>query len=586
VTAPVGPYGDNALLVDVDDAPSAHRLADAIGRARSTGAAPAGVDEAVVGFCTVVVHVDAEVDRIDVVEAWLADLASRQAGPEPAGAGPGRGSGADGPRRVDIPVTFDGPDLDAVAASIGRTTASVIDLLVGGDLQVAFLGFAPGFPYLVGLPPELASVPRRSTPRTSVPAGSVAVGGGFAAVYPQDTPGGWMLLGHTALRLFDPDRPPYTLVRAGDTVRFSIGPPSAPSGDPGPFSTESTDRPGAADHRVTGGPKSTGSGRRAPLRASGTRFVEVLDPGLLSLVEDIGRRWVADIGVPRAGAADPETMRLANRLVGNPDGAATIEVTAVGPTLRFSGDAHVAVVASAADGVSVCIDGHAVATDSVSPVQPGQVVAIGRVSAGLRAYVAVAGGMATPLVMGSRSSDMLCGLGPGPLMTGDQLDLGAPTRPHGMLSHPLDPAPGPEPAVIQVIHGPHRFPQSDRHELVARVWTVGAASNRIGIRLAGEGRPLGAGAPETTSTAMVTGAIQVPRDGDPIILMPDHATLGGYPVIACVIAADLAKLGQLRPGDKVRFAPVDRHTARHEHLRRERILAGRVSGWFPTEAAT
>jgi allophanate hydrolase subunit 2 len=188
--------------------------------------------------------------------------------------------------------------------------------------------------------------------------------------------------------------------------------------------------------------------------------------------------------------------------------------------------------------------------------------------------------------MGSRSSDMLSGLGPGPLMTGDQLDLGAPTRPHGMLSHPLDPAPGQAPAVIQVMHGPHRFPRSDRHELVARVWTVGDASNRIGIRLAGEGRPLGAGAPETTSTAMITGAIQVPRDGNPIILMPDHATLGGYPVIACVIAADLAQLGQLRPGDQVRFAPVDRQTARHEHLRRERILAGRVSGWFPTEAGT
>jgi biotin-dependent carboxylase-like uncharacterized protein len=314
--------------------------------------------------------------------------------------------------------------------------------------------------------------------------------------------------------------------------------------------------------------------------------VEVLDPGLLSLVEDLGRRRVADIGVPRAGAADPETMRLANRLVGNPDGAATIEVTAVGPTLEFSGDAHVAVVASAADGVSVCIDGLPVAPDSVSPVRPGQVVAIGRVSAGLRAYVAVAGGLAIPLVMGSRSSDMLSGLGPGPLMTGDQLDLGAPTRPHGMLSHPLDPASGPAPTAIQVMHGPHRFPGPDRHELVSRVWTVGDASNRIGIRLSGEGRPLGAGAPETTSTAMITGAIQVPRDGNPIILMPDHATLGGYPVIACVIAADVAKLGQLRPGDKVRFAPVDRQTARHERLRRERILAGRVSGWFPTEAGT
>jgi biotin-dependent carboxylase-like uncharacterized protein len=314
--------------------------------------------------------------------------------------------------------------------------------------------------------------------------------------------------------------------------------------------------------------------------------VEIIDPGLLSLVEDGGRRSAADLGAPGAGPADPESMRLANRLVGNPDGAATIELTAVGPTLGFTGDAHVAVVASAADGVGVRIDGHPVSPDSVSPVQHGQVVAIGRVEVGLRAYVAVAGGFATPLVMGSRSSDMLSGLGPGPLVTGDQLDLGAPTRPHGWLSHPFDSALSPAPAVIRVIHGPHHFPRSDRHGLVSTIWTVGDASNRIGIRLGSEARPLGRDAPSIGSTPMVTGAVQIPPDGDPIILMPDHATIGGYPVIACVISADLARLGQLRPGDTLRFASVDRQVARDEHFRRERILAGRVSGWFPTQAGT
>ena len=104
---------------------------------------------------------------------------------------------------------------------MGRRRRS-IELLTGADLQVAFVGFAPGFPYLVGLPPELAAVPRRDTPRVSVPAGSVAVGGGFASVYPRATPGGWLLLGRTSVQLFDPDRPPYAFLRTGDTVRFRL----------------------------------------------------------------------------------------------------------------------------------------------------------------------------------------------------------------------------------------------------------------------------------------------------------------------------------------------------------------------------
>ncbi len=535
------------------------------------------------------VLLDLELGLPEIVEEWLVDLVSSDATVWMTDSLRSPGDAPGGRHPVDIPVTFDGPDLDEVAASIGCSTTSVIDQLVGADLKVAFLGFAPGFPFLVGLPPELASNPRRPTPRTSVPAGSIALGGGFAAVYPQATPGGWMLLGRTTVRLFDPDNPPHTLVRAGDTVRFSIS--------PGPNRARGSDSsPAPSIHPTPGGPTpdplrpgqpiDTASPRRPPMRARGNRFVEVLDPGLLSLVEDGGRRSVAGMGVPGAGAADPDAMRLANRLVGNPDAAATIEVTAVGPRLRFTGDAHLAVVASSADGVAMFLDGRPVGTNTVSPIQDGQVATIGPITVGLRAYVAVAGGLETPLVLGSRSSDMLCGLGPGPLITGDQLDLGRPTRPHGLLSEPLEPAPATAPTVIRVVGGPHHVPRLPRDGLTSVVWTVGDASNRIGIRLKAADRPPAPDVPAILSTAMVNGAIQFPPDGDPIILMPDHATVGGYPVIACVIAADLAKLGQLRPGDTLRFVSVDRRTARTEYLRRERVLSGLVSGWFPTEAAT
>ena len=262
-----------------------------------------------------------------------------------------------------------------MAAVIGDTPDGVVELACGTDLQVAFVGFAPGFPYLVGLPPALATVPRRATPRVSVPAG---LGGRRRWVrlrVPGDHPGRMALLGHTTVRLFDPDRPPYAVLRAGDTsgshrlARTATGP---------------------------GGP--TGSGITSPrplVTARGGRYVEVVDPGLLSLIEDGGRRQVAAMGVPRAGPADPDSMRLANRLVGNPDGAAAIEVTALGPTLRFIGPAT---SPWCPPGLTVrrSCRRTPVTAGVVIPVRDGQVVTVGRIRGGLRAYLSVSGGFDDP----------------------------------------------------------------------------------------------------------------------------------------------------------------------------------------------
>jgi KipI family sensor histidine kinase inhibitor len=582
-------FGDSAVLVSVDDVATAHAVAAVVERARSLGTAPVGVEESVVGFHNVVVHLDPLSTEPRLVEPWLADLISL--------GHPARSEAADdlaaAAHRIQIPVTFDGPDLEAVAALCGCSPEGVAGLLCGTDLRVGFVGFAPGFPYLVGLPPALAAIPRRDSPRPSVDAGSVAVAGGFASVYPRSTPGGWMLLGQTTTRLFDPSRPPYALLRSGDTVRFSILEDSD-AGLPG----GSGRAPRALET----------SSARTPLPARGDRFIAVLEPGLLSLVEDGGRHGLAGLGIPRAGPADPETMRLANRLVGNPDGEAAIEVTAIGPRLRFAGDAHIAVVASGPDGVDIRIDDRPVATDVVVPVHNDQELTVGRVRQGLRAYLAVSGGIDVPLVVGSRSSDLLSGLGHGPLVAGDRLDLGTPVRPRGQLAPPLEPAVGQGPTVIRVLTGPHLRGPAAASPLAARNWTVGEASNRIGLRLDQVDHPTRSEHPEGTdhpsgssgsggsdasgtsrtvpSTGMVTGAIQLPPDGNPIILMPDHATVGGYPVIACVIAADLPLLGQLRPGETVSFAFVDPPHARRLLLDRERTSAARVTGWFPTEAAT
>jgi KipI family sensor histidine kinase inhibitor len=544
-------YGDRALLVETPDTGSAHRVARAVEGARDAGRAPATIEDVVVGLASVVVVFDPHDD--DFLEEWLAALAgSALAGSAGAGS-------TDATRlataSIDVPTVFDGPDLAVVAEHAGTTTDAIVTMLTSAELEVAFVGFAPGFPYLVGLPGELAAVPRRASPRAAVAAGSVAVGGGFASVYPTASPGGWRLLGRTSTTLFDPHRPPYARLRPGDTIRFSV-----------------------ADARGVP-PAATGSAR-APLR-TGPRFAEVVEPGLLSLVEDGGRRSLGGAGVPRAGPCDPEAMGLVNRLLGNAADAPALEITAVGPVLRLSCDAHLAVVASAPGSAEVTVDGFAVATGAVVPARAGQLVAVGAVSGVLRAYLGVAGGFDTPLVVGSRSSDLLSGLGPGPLREADRLGLGPPVRPRGLLTpDPATTEPG-APVVLRALAGPHHFATEELDALAAGSWAVGADSNRVGLRLDGGPRRL-APPPPPASVGMVAGAIQVPPDGRPIVLMPDHATVGGYPVVGCVIAADRPLLGRLRPGDPLRFAWVDHPTARKALRDRDRTAAARVRGWFPT----
>ncbi len=565
----VVPFGDSALMVTVDSMGATHRLASAIDRALADRPGPEPVAETVVGDHSVLVRLEAPVADVGAVSGWLLTLA----GADRTGAGGGRQGGR--PPRSDPPVelatVFDGPDLDLVARLVGTDPGSVVAALTAEPLEVAFLGFSPGFPYLVGLPPALAHVTRRSSPRVSVPAGSVAVAGGYAAVYPQSTPGGWMLLGTTAAPLFDPVVPPFALLRPGDRVRF----------------VETSDR--VADP-VAG---------RVPDRVAitprpGTRWCEIIHPGLLTTVQDGGRRGVAGIGVPAAGPCDGDAMALANLLVGNQPATAALECTATGPTVRVATDAHLAVVGPPTGSVDLSVDGHPCAEGTVVPVAAGQTVTVGRITGGLRAYLAVGGGFTPPPAVGSRASDLLAGLGWGPLRAGDRVTLGPATRPHGLLAPaavdgpdtPLGPAGAVGPRVIRVVPGPHRPAADAVGRLTGQRWTVGDQANRIGLRLRGADGGLPVGSAGIRSAGMVTGAVQVPPDGHPIVLLPDHATTGGYPVVATVITADLPALGQLAPGDTLEFKPVDLTTARRRWLDHRSALEGRVGGWFPTVAGT
>lgn len=280
-------------------------------------------------------------------------------------------------------------------------------------------------------------------------------------------------------------------------------------------------------------------------------MIEVVRPGPLATVQDLGRPGRAHLGVPRSGAADERAFRLANRLVGNPEGAAGVELTFGGAVLRFHRRAWVAVTGAPA---SVRIDGHGQGTNAPCFVPEGAVLEVGMPSAGLRSYLAVRGGIVVDRVLGSRSTDLLSGLGQPVLSPGDRLPVGS-AKGFADIGVDIAPAPSmPETPVLRVLPGPRDdwFTDDALATLTSAPYEVSPDSNRVGVRL--DGPPLArAREGELGSEGMATGSIQVPPSGLPIIFLADHPTTGGYPVIAVLASTAVADAAQLRPGQEIRF---------------------------------
>ncbi|WP_030167166.1 biotin-dependent carboxyltransferase family protein [Spirillospora albida] len=278
-------------------------------------------------------------------------------------------------------------------------------------------------------------------------------------------------------------------------------------------------------------------------------MIEVVRPGPLATVQDLGRPGLAHLGVPRSGAADERALRLANRLVGNPEGAAGIEFTLGGGALRFAGPAWIAVTGAP---VPLSVGGRGHGINAPCHIAPGAVVELGAPSTGLRSYLAVRGGVDAEAVLGSRSTDLLSGLGPAPLASGDRLPVGPA---EGLGDILVDVAPvAPDPPVLRVLPGPRHdwFADGALAVLTSAPYEVTADGNRVGVRLSGP-RLERARTGELGSEGMVTGALQVPPSGQPIIFLADHPTTGGYPVIGVLHSADVPAAAQLRPGGRIRF---------------------------------
>ncbi|MBX9398887.1 biotin-dependent carboxyltransferase family protein [Streptomyces sp. TRM72054] len=285
------------------------------------------------------------------------------------------------------------------------------------------------------------------------------------------------------------------------------------------------------------------------------RALAVVRAGALTTVQDQGRPGHAHLGVPRSGALDAPAAALANRLVGNPPEAAVLETTLNGCAVRPRSTVTVAVTGAPC---RVTVDGRPVAWSAPVRVPAGAVLDVGAAVRGVRGYVAVCGGIAVEPVLGSRSTDLLSGLGPPQLTDGAVLPLGRVVGPHARVDVAPQPAP-PAELLLRVTLGPRDgwFTREAVRTFTSRTYRVSAASNRIGLRT--EGPALERSRPgELPSEGVVLGAVQVPPDGRPVVFLADHPTTGGYPVLAVVRAADLPAAAQAVPGTPVRFVAVRR----------------------------
>ena len=320
--------------------------------------------------------------------------------------------------------------------------------------------------------------------------------------------------------------------------------------------------------------------------------LSIIRPGLLTTVQDLGRPGYQHLGVVVSGAMDTLALRVANLLVGNNEDAAGLEITLLGPTLRFETD-HLLALTGA--NLSPTLDGQPAPMHRPIAVRAGTVLAFGAARAGCRTYLAVAGGLAVPLVLGSRATYLRAALGGWhgrALQAGDNLPVFEPTAMGRRLRQAVAPAslaaswasarwtpgpalcphPHPQP-LIRAVRGPEygQFAEASQQAFWREPFTITPAADRMGYRLSGPALER-ATTPELLSSAVTFGTVQVPPSGQPIALLADAQTTGGYPRLAQVITADFPALAQARPGQQLRFQEVSLAEAQALYLAQERRL--------------
>lgn len=316
--------------------------------------------------------------------------------------------------------------------------------------------------------------------------------------------------------------------------------------------TPESDRQEGAPRKGGGESAPSVSGNTPPGQGSPTTAVlEIVATGPMTTVQDAGRFGHAALGVGRSGAADTDSYTLANRLLANPPGAAALETTLGGLRVRAHGAVTVAVTGAE---MPVRAGGRGAAVNEVLHLPDGAELTLGVPARGLRSYLAVRGGVAVPPVLGSRSTDVLAGLGPAVPRVGDLIPVGPAPAAFPNLDHVPVRRVGGDRVELRVELGPREdwFTERALTALLSGDYEVTSRSDRVGARLAGPALER-AREGELPSEGMVAGALQVPPGGEPVLFLADHPVTGGYPVVAVVRSADLPKAAQARPGTHIRF---------------------------------
>ena len=522
------PAGDRAVLAVLGEGISeeVNDRVRALYRAVCAANAPQIV-EAVPSYTSVLVHYRPERTTPQEMRELLSSLAEKPAETVTAP-----------PRTHVIPVCYGlhfGPDLWEMEQTLGMTRQQIVDIHSGREYRVYMMGFLPGFVYLGGMDERIA-YPRLKKPRLRIDAGAVGIAGGQTGIYPSVSPGGWRIIGNTPIRMFDPAEDPPTPIEPGDLIRFR------------PISVDEWYDIRHQEMKKEVQRKEAQSAPRGAFR------LKVLSAGPLSTVQDGGRFGSQASGMTESGAMDRRSLCLANKLLGNEENAAALELTLFGGSFAFEGNGEIALAGA---DMQARLNGQLVARNEAIPVKTGDRLDLGPAVRGVRTYLAVSGGIDVPVVLGSRSTNLQAGIGGFEgrrLRAGDVLCALPQAEVQKEHIVPVSTCSFGEVTEIRFVFGPQdgRFSAEEKEKFTNSVYTISTSADRMGYRL--EGPQIRAeGGSDILSDGVCFGSVQIPADGQPIVMMADHQTTGGYAKIATVLSCDLPLLAQLGPGKKIRF---------------------------------
>jgi KipI family sensor histidine kinase inhibitor len=440
------------------------------------------------------------------------------------------------------------PDLLASAEKCKLTVRELINRHKNSEIRVDILGFMPGFAYCSGLDPSL-NLPRLESPRTVVPAGSVAIAGLQTAIYPQPTPGGWNIIGRSPDVLFDPSKPRPSLLMAGERVEFI-----------------EIDLP---EFRKIEAQNLTKLAQNMPKSKISSHAVEVISPGLQTTIQGLPRHGFAHLALSAGGPMDLESAQLANALLGNHDDAAGLEIAGAGTKLLFHEDMWVAWVGARCISQ---VNGAAIPGNRPVFLRKGETLSFGTILQGYRIFLALSGGIDSEFILGGRGSHLSAGIGGKALQKGDILYLPRAQDSsqipclkklrEAQMSFPkwsiASPAlPGERVELIKVLPSIHLdiLSSAEQDALWKTVWTISSQSNRMGMRLKSDFK-ISSSLTGISSQGIWFGTVQLPPSGQPILMMAEHQTTGGYPRLMEMVSFERSKFAQLRPGDKIQFLPI------------------------------